>query len=58
MIENTRNNRDYYVIIVDVINSMFVDDYAKSILLSREMPYMKRLNYFLISMLIYLNNNV
>ena len=58
MLEGTRNNREYDVIIVDEIDSMFVDDYGRSTLLSREMPYMKRLNYILISMWIYLNNNI
>jgi hypothetical protein len=37
---------------------MFVDDYGRSTLLAREMPYIKRLNYILISMWIYLNNNI
>ena len=58
MLEGTRNNRGYDVIIVDEIDSMFVDDYGRSTLLSREMPYMKRLNYILISMWIVLNNNI
>lgn len=58
MLEGTRNNRDYDVAIVDEIDSMFVDDYGKSTLLSSEKPYMKRLNYILISMWIYLRHNI
>lgn len=38
------------MIIVDEIDSMFIDDYGKSTLLSGEKPYMKKLNYILISM--------
>jgi hypothetical protein len=30
MKENTRNGRDYDCIIVDEIDSMFIDDYGKS----------------------------
>ena len=58
MLEGTRNNRVFDVIIVDEIDSMFVDDYSKSTLLTNEKPYMKRLNYILISMWIYLNHNI
>ena len=58
MLEGTRNNRDFDVIIVDEIDSMFVDDYGKSTLLSSEKPYIKRLNYSLISMWIYLSYNI
>lgn len=50
MKENTRNGRDYDCIIVDEIDSMFIDDYGKSTLLAGEKPYMKRLNYILIAM--------
>ena len=58
MLEGTRNNREYDVIIVDEIDSMFVDNYATSTLLSSEKPYMKRLNYILISMWIHLSFNI
>ena len=58
MLEGTRNNREYDVIIVDEIDSMFVDNYATSTLLSGEKPYMKRLNYILISMWIHLSFNI
>ena len=37
---------------------VFLDEYGKSTLLSKEMPYMKRLNYILITIWIYLNNNI
>ena len=50
ILENTRNGRDYDMIIVDEIDSMFVDDYGKSTLLAGEKPYMKRLNYILVGM--------
>ena len=49
MLENTRNGRIFDVLIADETDSMFVDDYGKSTLLSGEKPYMKRLNYILIS---------
>ena len=58
MLENTRNKRDCDVIIVNENDSMFLDEYGKSTLLSKEMPYMKRLNYILITIWIYLNNNI
>ena len=45
--------------LLSLINdSMFVDEYGKSTLLSKEMPYIKRLNYILITKWIYLNNNI
>ena len=58
LLERTRNDRNFDVIIVDEIDSMFVDDYGKSALLSSEKPYMKRLNYILISMWIYFTYNI
>ena len=58
MLENTRNKRDCDVIIVNENDSMFLDEYGKSTLLSKEMLYWKRLNYILIKMWIYLNNNI
>ena len=58
MLENTRNGRDYDIIICDEIDSMFVDDYGKSTLLAGEKPYMKRLNYILIGMWVKLTVSV
>ena len=58
MLENTRNGRKYDMIIVDEIDSMFVDDYGKSTLLAGEKPYMKRLNYILIGMWVKLSVSV
>ncbi len=47
------------IMLLSLINdSMFVDEYGKSTLLSKEMPYIKRLNYILITKWIYLNNNI
>ena len=37
MLKNTRNNRDYDFVILHEIDSMFVDDYVKSTLISKEM---------------------
>ena len=58
MLENTRNGRDYDIIIFDEIDSMFVDEYGKSTLLAGEKPYMKRLNYILIGMWVKLSVSV
>ena len=37
MLKNTRNNRDYDFVILHEIDSMFIDDYVKSTLISKEM---------------------
>ena len=50
LMQKTRNNREFDVIIVDEIDSMFIDEYAKSTLLASDKPYMDKLNIFLIFM--------
>ena len=45
-----RINRKCDIIIVDEIDSMFIDEYGKSTLLASNKPFMSRLNFFLILM--------
>lgn len=44
LMQKTRNNREFDIIIVDEIDSMFINEYAKSILLASDKPYMDKLN--------------
>ena len=45
-----RNKRKCDIIIVDEIDSMFIDEYGKSTLLAQKKPFMSRLSFFLILM--------
>ena len=44
MLQGTRSGRVFDTIIVDEIDSMFVDEYGKKTILTAEKPYMSKLN--------------
>lgn len=49
--EGTTGNRDFNnnIIIVDEVDSMFVDDSSKLAMLSEKMPLMSSLNFFFVA---------
>ena len=48
--DGSRFDRKNDVVIVDEIDSMFIDEYSKSTLLASHKPYMEKLNYIIILM--------
>ncbi len=42
MLQEIRSGREFDTIIVDEINSMFVDEYGKRTLLAGQKPYMSK----------------
>ena len=56
--ENIKNGRGEDIIIVDEIDSMLVDEYAKSTLLAGKKPYMESLNPILYFLYYYLKKLV